>query len=789
MPPPCCEKCRGGDGGSLPFPRMSKRLADSPRNFGHSYRSPQGLRRGLWPEACTRGGLGRKPASSHVKFPRRPMRDPLFWIPVKIKLPFAFVAVCAVTFLMGGYLVSISQATLEKQIHTFLQAHAASTAAIIDQQLELIGRRVEDFASDGFIRSHLERLVSDDQSPASKAALSKALRHHIITNKLALVDHFVAARVLDAEEACLFSIGTQPTPPEGSGRSEGLWYGSLEFLDGEQEAFPSFTIAAPVRRLDGSARLGTLQIVVRADVWIDHLLKRQLVTNEKIYRLSLTDQANHRLPFATSSLWQKPEAPGRLLSLRTALKRNGWTLEVEVAKGLIMQPVQSLRWQVTVISCSLLCLVLAFVYFPTRYLVKPLGELETCARSIASGDFDTRMFLDSKDEIGSLSRAFNFMADAVETRTRKLEEAALTLERREAEIRTERDRLNSLIGSMKDGLFILDRSDRVALSNAAARPVIESLRETGALGPCAGRGGGSCFTCLSSLRASAHFCEVQVGPRVFEIHGSLLASADGSTTERLFVTRDITERKAEAERQAHSERMAVLGQVAAVMAHELNNPLSAIAMFSQMLEGSLEPDSSNYECAQIIRRNTLSCKETIRRLLGSTAPASPEFSELCLAELIESVKFFLQPLYHRAGAELQISIDADQTELAGDQLQLRQVFTNLLMNAIQTEEPGGKVEIKVRENEGGLVVSVMDNGPGIPSEVLDHIFTPFFTTKPPGIGTGLGLSISRRIVEDHSGSLELIESRPGQTEFRIELPRQPSRTTPTPTAPMQEVNS
>ena len=218
----------------------------------------------------------------------------------------------------------------------------------------------------------------------------------------------------------------------------------------------------------------------------------------------------------------------------------------------------------------------------------------------------------------------------------------------------------------------------------------------------------------------------------------------------------------------------MMGEVAAVMAHELNNPLAAISMFSQMLEGELDDGSDLREQAAVIRRNTETCKRSIRGLLDMAAQAAPEPSAFDVHEMLDDVRHLLRPVHQRAGVAVRAELEAEASRVYGDELQLRQVIVNLVLNAVQAvEDRGGTVMIRTRDAGDAIQIEVSDDGPGVEPSVRDQIFEPFFTTKPPGTGTGLGLPTSRRIVQAHGGSLELVEGRATGAVFRLRLPRDP----------------
>ncbi len=464
--------------------------------------------------------------------------------------------------------------------------------------------------------------------------------------------------------------------------------------------------------------------------------------------------------------------------------RTGWSVDLSVDRQILTLPVSTLVS--TFVYTGVVLIVLSFLLLlPSRqFLLKPLAELENAARKITEGDFSPRVGYHSDDEVGHLSEAFDVMAGATEERTRHLAQAAENLREREAEIRFERDRLNTVIQSMEDGLFILDRSGKTTLANAAAEDVLGELGR-GRRGPSAqdcehaGWTPGSCIECLGSLQKPVRPCVVTIGGRTYDIHVTPLHDGEGEEVSRVFVSRDITERMHQAAQQAHQERMLVLGEVAAVMAHEMNNPLAAISMFTQMLLDGLDDSSPLHAHAEIVHRNTLSCNQTIRSLLdmARTSPSHPEVFDV--RDLVADVVEFLRPVAERGRTTLNVDAEAKDGLVLGDEIQLRQALINLVMNGAQADgtTTRGVVLVGTLDRGEEIVIRVRDKGPGIPEELRERVFEPFFTTKPAGEGTGLGLPTTRRIVEAQGGRLTLCPASRSGTTLEIVLPRhRPDRT-------------
>jgi len=702
------------------------------------------------------------------------LRDPLSWIPVRYKLPLTFAFLCLVAFGLGGYVVTTTaRQALTQQIELRLNERAASLNLVVDQSLELLGRRVEDFASDGFIRLQLERLTGG--AADEHAAVTDELARHLRMNKLPLVEEFVDALLLDSDGRPLLRVhSTESSPPTAFSKTS-LWVGPLR-SPRQEYPFPTFVLSTVVHSIQGNRALGFLQIVVRADIWAGNLHGVLGFRDAPGFTAHLSSQGGHSLALVPGAAGV--EGDGDPLRFSSTVARTGWTLDLTVSRGILTIPVNDLVWKFLYVGLALVLLTLFLLLFPRQFLLKPLSALQDAARRVAEGDFSTRVECDSRDEVGDLARGFNFMTTAIEERTRKLSKSAEVLERRETEVRYERDRLNAVIRSMEDGLFILDSSGQVTLCNASARPVIEELSRAGTVNPrtqCRkqDQGVGDCFQCIADFSNDVQGCLVTVGSKVYEINGTALPGPKEAAVGKIFVSRDVSTRVRRAEQEAHQERLSVLGEIAAVMAHELNNPLAAISMFSQMLRKGLDTGSGLRSHAEVIHRNAESCKTTIRSLLDMATTPTSEFTEFDVEQLILDVRQLLEPVARRAGTQVSIGARAENPMAFGDELQLRHALVNLVMNAVQALQPrrDGKVVMESENRGEELAIIVRDNGPGIAEEIRERIFEPFFTTKAPGDGTGLGLPTSRRIVDAQGGRLQLLRTDGEGTVFEILIPR------------------
>ena len=227
------------------------------------------------------------------------------------------------------------------------------------------------------------------------------------------------------------------------------------------------------------------------------------------------------------------------------------------------------------------------------------------------------------------------------------------------------------------------------------------------------------------------------------------------------------------EQLLHADRLATIGQLAAGVAHELDEPLGGILGFAQLASKSPEVPEQVLKDLSKIEAASLHAREVVRKLMLFARQTLPTRKGVNLNELVEEGLYFLDSRCAKAGIELKRDLSKDLPEINVDPAQIHQVLINLVVNAIQSMEAGGTLEVKTFSREGLVCLSVLDSGCGMTEEVLKKIFVPFFTTKDVGEGTGLGLPVVHGIVTSHGGVIE-VDSRPGEgTCFTIRLPLAP----------------
>ena len=215
-----------------------------------------------------------------------------------------------------------------------------------------------------------------------------------------------------------------------------------------------------------------------------------------------------------------------------------------------------------------------------------------------------------------------------------------------------------------------------------------------------------------------------------------------------------------------SNKLASIGQMAAGIGHEINNPLNNVLSYAKLLQRTLE--KTEYGDAQTrqrllddlnaLRNETLRASDIVRGILNFARQVPPQYSHFEVQPWLENTLALVRQAAKSKRVELQLECDYDG-ELDGDRSQLQQALINLLLNAIQASPTDGQVFIRCQTEEQQLQLTICDQGEGVAPDKLDNIFDPFFSTKAEGEGSGLGLSISLGIIEYHNGSLH-IENNP-----------------------------
>ena len=376
-----------------------------------------------------------------------------------------------------------------------------------------------------------------------------------------------------------------------------------------------------------------------------------------------------------------------------------------------------------------------------------------------------------------------------ETRDLKesLEEKVLELEAARKDVLFERNKLKSIIDCMHEGVVFVDERNQIALSNKAAQQIQREQSNADFSLATAAQSEATdsqSYDILSQmvreLSAGDSMIEqksVQIKDRHFE--NTVAAVRDGKEGHlgTVLVSRDVTDRKRMEHQLILSEKMAAIGEVAAGVAHEINNPLDGLINCILRIKRDPENTHQTKEYLDLMEEALRRIESTVKQLLDFSRHHELSLTSISLNEVVDEVTGLIEYSAQEKGIKIEKRYHSDYASILGDKHLLEQVVLNLALNAVAAMPDGGAliletgiVEADAFSGTQMIYVRVTDTGIGIPHAIQDRIFDPFYTTKILEKGTGLGLSVSDRIVRQHEGTLEF-ESKPGQgSTFTVNLP-------------------
>jgi nitrogen fixation/metabolism regulation signal transduction histidine kinase len=408
----------------------------------------------------------------------------------------------------------------------------------------------------------------------------------------------------------------------------------------------------------------------------------------------------------------------------------------------------------------------ALAYLMARRLVAPLYILAEGTQAVAQGDFSPRQAIYSGDELGVLTQSFNRM-------TRQLDDARRETERHRAELESARGYLESILANLSTGVLVFDRRFVLRTVNEGALTILNDdfIGLIGALvdewprQQALGTFIREHFAATEEIEWQAQLeMERPNGmPQVLLLRGSRLPEASGGGDVVVFD--DVT-------RLIAAQRSAAWGEVARRLAHEIKNPLTPIQLSAERLQFKLAGKLTNGDADMLARgtQTIINQVQAMKRMVDdfrdyARMPA-PEVAALDLNALIGEVL----GLYESSSAVIENRLDGALPPILGDATQLRQIIHNLLRNAEDALEnhEGARILIQTEQVGRNARLTISDNGPGFPVELLSRIFEPYVTTKARG--TGLGLPIVKKIVEEHLGTIEISNAPEGGARIDIRLP-------------------
>lgn len=441
----------------------------------------------------------------------------------------------------------------------------------------------------------------------------------------------------------------------------------------------------------------------------------------------------------------------RVQQAAMAVQTRNWEL-MHQREGLACQIKRKAKKTMLLSPIIAIIMGLGFGIAISRNISKPIDKMVDLTRRIAQGDLDHTVMVKSRDELADLAVSFNQMTVALKKSRRQTEKYSQELESKLQEIQA----LNEELQVTNEELQVTNeelekKGEELQLANEELQTKTEELQ--------------------------SYVEELEVTTEELK-----------TTNEELRMTNEELERALRELKETQAQliqagKMAAVGRLAGGVAHELNNPLTGVLTYAKRLLARADDESLKRneafrifpESLRIIRDSALRCKRITENLLNFSRQAKAEHSPLDVNGVIENTLGLLEMQLRSAKIDLIKELQPNLPSIIGNPNQLQQVFTNLILNAMQAMPEGGSLRIQSRidvskSGERLIYIEFTDTGCGIPKETLPRIFEPFFTTRPPGKGTGLGLSISYGIIDAHNGFIE-VESEEGKgTTFRITLP-------------------
>lgn len=356
------------------------------------------------------------------------------------------------------------------------------------------------------------------------------------------------------------------------------------------------------------------------------------------------------------------------------------------------------------------------------------------------------------------------------------------LEAQNWELSRSRNTLRSLFDNLPDSLYIIDNQYRLIAVNMA-RAKRANLEPRMLVGkqcyeifynredPCTGcLVGETLFNRKITQRIGRQWEEGEE-PMEWEISSYPIINEMDQVVQAILYERDVTEKNRLEAVLAQSEKLAAVGQLAAGIAHEINNPLAVVLANSQMLQRELPTDSDLQELVDLIHRAGTRALHVVRNLLDLSRKERYDFAPTNINTTIERALQMLRHELMDRNTDLLFFPSKDLPEVMASDDHLQGVWLNIILNAMDASgKDKGKIKVTTSHKGNEVKITISDNGSGIAPKDLKRIFDPFFTTKDPGKGTGLGLSVCHRVIKQHGGHIQ-VDSKVGKgTTFTIVLP-------------------
>jgi len=368
----------------------------------------------------------------------------------------------------------------------------------------------------------------------------------------------------------------------------------------------------------------------------------------------------------------------------------------------------------------------------------------------------------------------SFTGDQLRVLQTVANQVSISVQKIKTSLEREKTRLEAMVEGIADGVVLLDSRGKPMAHNVLGMKLYREI--------CSCRGdmiGSDCpihgpSEPVTSGDGETVPRELKKGENIYEIRFSKVPLSTPGAYGTVVNIRDVTKEKSAQQQILQSSKMAAIGELAAGVAHEINNPLTAVIGFSDLwLRRNIDNEKLRSDLEKIYEAGSRAA-EIVKNLLSfSRNQRQAERGPVSVNEAVKSSLELIRSRYEKEGIAIDEDLAEDLPYIFGNCGQIQQVVLNLVSNArdaILDSGKGGRIEVRTRRSDKTVLLEVSDDGPGIPEELCEKIFEPFFTTKSPGKGTGLGLSITYSIIREHGGNISLRSGGKRGTTFVVELP-------------------
>ncbi|RMF65567.1 MAG: PAS domain-containing protein [Calditrichaeota bacterium] len=445
---------------------------------------------------------------------------------------------------------------------------------------------------------------------------------------------------------------------------------------------------------------------------------------------------------------------------------------------------------VVVIAAIFVSVGVAGVLLVTKLMIQPVVSLTEKVYEVQRGNLEIELGRPTGgtrlDEMDRLFEGFGHMVRHLRQNINALTEAKERAEQYSHELFESKKKLEAIFNGISDGIMVISRDFRIVNANPVIQRImgesLEAIRGQHCYEMCNGTPQ-RCSFCKaeSAFRTGDHmtsYCTKYIesldDEKIFEVHDFPLYNEDGEIDQIIEYVKDVTEAVRMQATLESSKRLAMVGELAAKVAHEVRNPLNAIKGAAHYLRSEVTSKESVSYLA-LIEEQVERVNQVAKNLLDLSKPLEAVIRPGNLQEVVERSLMVAQPQLEGKKIQVKKDVSRDLPSVPLDEGQMEQALVNLILNSVDAMENGGTLHVAIealpapkQNGPGSVRLRITDTGCGIPQDHLAELFTPFFTTKTKG--TGLGLTIVKKIIENHQGHLEVHSEVEKGTEVVVTLP-------------------